>query len=353
MQNMDYYYDFSGQKFGHPLSLSINSFDRPGFSRIKSLEIGYVLKGGYEVITEHFSGHIKEHELVLIAPEEIHKVCKQTDKRAVILTIHIDFSRLPSFLVGDVRSSFVSTICSETYHPELLRAFKKSITSLFRLLQEKDYNLYELNKRMMELISIASDSKRYSIEKLPLISEHSESYMKAIRFIDQHYQENIHLEDVARTLNFSVSYTSKLFKKYTEISFVKYLSYVRIRASLEALLEGKESIEKIAQDCGMPNTKAYTKAFRELYGILPSAYRKQFVQNKKYNDGHLDQEMVLDDGQISLLAHLLEENEAVLYEDERLRLKKENNGYITEWKQEPAELRIKEKRIAFYFPCEG
>ena len=28
MQNINYYYDFSGQKFGYPLSLSINSFNK-------------------------------------------------------------------------------------------------------------------------------------------------------------------------------------------------------------------------------------------------------------------------------------------------------------------------------------
>lgn len=45
MQNMQHYYDFSGQKFGYPLSLSINSFKRQVFSRQSSLEISYVLKG--------------------------------------------------------------------------------------------------------------------------------------------------------------------------------------------------------------------------------------------------------------------------------------------------------------------
>ena len=53
--------------------------------------------------------------------------------------------------------------------------------------------------------------------------------MKAILFIDQHYQEDIHLEDVAQNLSFSISYASRLFKKYTGVSFVKYLSMVRIK----------------------------------------------------------------------------------------------------------------------------
>lgn len=350
MQNMEYYYDFSGQKFGYPLSLSINSFDRPEFSRIKSLKIGYVLKGEYEVVTEHFTGHIKEHELLLIAPEEIHKICKQSDGENVILMIHIDFTLLPSSLLGNVRESFASMVCTASLHSELLEAFQKCIASLFQLLQKEDYNLFELNKQMMELISLASDSARYSIEKLPLVSEYNESYMKAIRFIDQHYQEDIHLEDIARTLNFSVSYTSKLFKKYAEIPFVKYLSYVRIRASLDALLEGRESIEKIAHDCGMPNVKAYTKAFKEMYGILPSAYRKQFVQNKKYSAGCLDQEMVLDSRQVSLLSHLMKENAAVLYEDGKIRLKKEKEEYVIEFKQKSEELRLRENAISLYFP---
>ena len=63
MQNMNYYYDFSGQKFNHPLSLSINSFDRKVFSRQTSLELSYVLKGSYEVITEHISHSLTEQEL--------------------------------------------------------------------------------------------------------------------------------------------------------------------------------------------------------------------------------------------------------------------------------------------------
>ena len=75
--------------------------------------------------------------------------------------------------------------------------------------------------------------------------------MKAILFIDQHYQEDIHLEDVAQNLSFSISYASRLFKKYTGVSFVKYLSMVRIRHSLEKLLAGKDSIDEIAYSCGM------------------------------------------------------------------------------------------------------
>ena len=86
--NMNYYYDFSGQKFEYPLSLSINQFDRQVFSRQSSLEISYVLKGSYEVITEKMSTVIYEHELAIIAPNDIHML-KMNEKESIILTLHI------------------------------------------------------------------------------------------------------------------------------------------------------------------------------------------------------------------------------------------------------------------------
>ena len=108
MQNMKYYYDFSGQKFGYPLSLSINSFSRQVFYRHSSLEITYVLKGEYEVITENFSHIIKEHELLIIAPNDIHIIRQNSREENVILTIHIDFSLFPSAMIGEIKHSYES-----------------------------------------------------------------------------------------------------------------------------------------------------------------------------------------------------------------------------------------------------
>ena len=140
-------------------------------------------------------------------------------------------------------------------------------------------DLFALNEIMMKILCIAKKQRNTPFEQLPVDSTHHENYVRAIQFIDRHYQEDIHLTDIAKTLSFSTSYTSRLFTRYTGLSFVKYLSYVRVRESLEDLLEGKASIEEISGKCGMPNSKAYSQIFKELYGITPSTYRKRFVKN--------------------------------------------------------------------------
>ena len=138
---------------------------------------------------------------------------------------------------------------------------------------------------------------------------------------------------MADTLSFSLSYTSKLFKKFTGITFIKYLNSVRIRASLEDLLEG------ISDECGMPNSKAYTEAFKEIYGISPSNYRKRFKKNFAPT---VEKEMKLHDFD-SILEDFINEEETV-YEDEKCKITL-NTEHIKLETEEEITISNKGKRI--------
>ena len=332
MQNMNYYYDFSGQKFGYPLSLSINGFSRSVFSRQSSLEISYILKGEYEAVTADFSCMLKERDLIVIAPDTMHMICPKQEAcgEAVILTIHVDFSRMSDAMAGDRTNAFRTVVCAADKNRDFYICLKRKIGQLLVMLMKGRDNLYELNAIMMELVSLAA-RQDFSMEDLPLHSDSHENYMKAMQYIDGHYHEELTLSDIAEQLSFSLSYTSKLIKRYTGIPFVKYLAYVRVRASLEALLEGRSSIEQIAADCGMPNAKAYTAAFKELYGILPSSYRKQFRKNLKYGSKaplKKMQKMALDEEQKALLRHFVEESQIPVYEDSYLSIQKTGSEVV-------------------------
>lgn len=334
MQNMNTYYDFSGQKFGHPLSLSINGFDRQVFSQQTSLELSYVLEGRYEVITEGFSHLLNRHELALIAPGEIHMIRKapgaENSAASVILTVHIDFERMPEALVGQVDGLFSTMVCTEAENAPLLGRLRQTLGRLLRLLTQPEHSLFQLNARMMELADLCASGARRPMESIPLQSPLHESSRRAIRFINRNFRQDIHLEDVAKELAFSVSYTSKLFTKHIGLPFVKYLSYVRVRASLEALLEGRESIEAIALDCGMPSAKAYAAAFKEMYGILPSVYRKRFLQNLRYSETGTDQKMRLDAAHLALLDHLLRLPDQTIHQAPGLTILRRGEAVVCE-----------------------
>ncbi len=65
--------------------------------------------------------------------------------------------------------------------------------------------------------------------------------------------------------------------------------------------------------------------FKELYGVLPSAYRKQFQQNLRYSQHQEYQKMELNEKQKQLLMQLIEEQRQIIYEDARILVWKEEN----------------------------
>ena len=175
MMNMTSYYDFSGLKFGYPLSLSINSFDRHIFSRQNSLELSYVLQGEYQIVTEKLTSKLSKGELVMIAPGDIHLISHKKD--GVILTIHIDFDRMTSALSGNSNEAFSTMIVTNQAYDQL----KNKISWILILIRQENYNLYTLNAYMMDILSIASQVS-FSMSSLPLQDEAHKNYMQAILY---------------------------------------------------------------------------------------------------------------------------------------------------------------------------
>ena len=184
MKDMSGYYDFSGQKFGYPLSLSINGFSQNVFTRQSSLELSYVLCGEYEAVTEQFSTIVHREELILIAPYEMHllrKRCRRDDGK--ILTIHIDFDRMPESMTGEGKGQFYSGVFSSQKNPSVYFPLKRKIGELVKMLMDGQTNLLRLNVLMAELVCFSA-RENVLLEELPLQSEYQENYLKAIRYID-------------------------------------------------------------------------------------------------------------------------------------------------------------------------
>ncbi len=100
------------------------------------------------------------------------------------------------------------------------------------------------------------------------------SLKNMINYIEQHFAMHISLSDIAASGICCKSKCSSLFKKYLHDTPISYLTKLRLRKSLSALLESDICITDIALQYGFNGASYYCEAFKNHYGISPLKYRK-------------------------------------------------------------------------------
>lgn len=97
---------------------------------------------------------------------------------------------------------------------------------------------------------------------------------QVVKYLEQHYMDDIGIGSIAQQLNVSANYLSMLFNKKTGTPFVKYLTNIRMLKAKELLLNTNLQVKQIAEKVGYYSTRHFTKLFVENCSSYPSDYRK-------------------------------------------------------------------------------
>lgn len=99
---------------------------------------------------------------------------------------------------------------------------------------------------------------------------------KAKEFIREHYKEPVSLEEVSGIVAFNSSYFSTLFKKECGVTFVEYLTQIRIEKAKELLRDTDMSIADVCCSVGYLDVKHFNKTFKKYASISPAEFRKLY-----------------------------------------------------------------------------
>jgi two-component system response regulator YesN len=110
---------------------------------------------------------------------------------------------------------------------------------------------------------------------------------EARHYIDDHYNEEVSLEDVAAHVDLSPYYFSKLFKEQNGTSFIDYLTGIRIRQGKELLKETRLSLKEICFKVGYHDPNYFSRVFKKNTGRTPSEYRAS-VKGTKTKDTYIN-----------------------------------------------------------------
>ncbi len=91
------------------------------------------------------------------------------------------------------------------------------------------------------------------------------------------YNTDLDIEKMAKLVNMSYSYFSRLFKATVGRSFSEHLNFIRITEAEQLLLDTEMSVADIALAVGFTNSSYFIAQFRNQYHVTPKQYRSKYA----------------------------------------------------------------------------
>lgn len=98
---------------------------------------------------------------------------------------------------------------------------------------------------------------------------------KALWYIESHFAEEVALDDVAACGGVSRFHLSRAFGVATGHSIMRYVRGGRLTEAARRLADGAPDILSVALDAGYGSHEAFTRAFRDPFGVTPETAREQ------------------------------------------------------------------------------
>lgn len=161
--------------------------------------------------------------------------------------------------------------CSIQWQKDLLCSIDEA---WFLCINEEEGYEFEVRNVLSKIIYLMSKNLD-CIESNTSTKKLRDSYrMKnMLKYIDEHYSDNITINEIAESVSLSVSECLRCFHSTIGTTPIQYLKSFRIKKAAELLTNTDMKIVDIGIICGFQDMSYFAKTFRNIYGCTPSKYR--------------------------------------------------------------------------------
>ncbi len=237
----------------------------------RSIEILLVLSGTLQVRVENQQYVLQENDILLINSDQVHDTCSE-DCVLVLLQM-----RLSSFHLDWLNPESLHFDCNSSQHKNspAFDQIRELIARLIKLNAASASNQVLSLSYAYQIIYILLQNFVSSNPGKLRPPKQMERLKHIIRFVEENYQRDLSLTEIAKKEGLTPPYLSSFFEKNMSMTLTNYISKIRLEHSLHLLMNTEKSIEEISEACGFANQRSYATLFKKQYGTLPSLYRKE------------------------------------------------------------------------------
>lgn len=254
------------------------------------LELNFVANAaGARRVVGDSSEVIDNLDLVLITSPDLEHVweqyeCKSEDIHEVTVQFRLNFDLdTSSFRFSSYKSIYNMLIRAQrglAFPPEAIMlvyhrlARLSSIEEGFIAVQEFFSILYELSK-----FDDARELASSSFAKVEVVSE-SKRILKVKNYIDEHYKDDLSLEQLADLVGMTPTAFSRYFKQRTAKNISEYIVDIRLGHAARLLVDTSDSVSEICWATGFNTLSNFNRLFRKRKGCSPTEFREKYQKTK-------------------------------------------------------------------------
>lgn len=254
------------------------------------LELNFVANAaGARRVVGDSSEVIDNLDLVLITSPDLEHVweqyeCKSEDIHEVTVQFRLNFDLdTSSFRFSSYKSIYDMLIRAQrglAFPPEAIMLVYHRLVRLssieegFIAVQEFFSILYELSK-----FNDARELASSSFAKVEVVSE-SKRILKVKNYIDEHYKDDLSLEQLADLVGMTPTAFSRYFKQRTAKNISEYIVDIRLGHAARLLVDTSDSVSEICWATGFNTLSNFNRLFRKRKGCSPTEFREKYQKTK-------------------------------------------------------------------------
>ena len=229
-------------------------------------EILYFLAGDSEYVVEGAVYPLCPHDMILIRPQEMHRIYHKSDALYSRLVISIEKSFFEQEECMPYRSVFLDRRSGTRNRICAAAVSKSGIGELFERMKKYTDGYKNLTSPVIrgEIIELLHLLNSVNLSDSP----RTNSIQEIIAYINGNYQNPISLSSIAEEFYISREHLSRLFKKSTGYTLSGYVNHKRIIAVGEGYRQGA-TLGDACICAGFNDYTAFYRAIRREYGISP------------------------------------------------------------------------------------
>ena len=240
-----------------------------------AIEIIMPLTNSYVAVCGGKEYVLQERDILIIPSGTLHSLKAQKGRRLIFLFDNNAFTGNPAL---SEMSSVLSEplLINEDYSHEFLESAGHLIKDIYVLYS--NFNEAAEVYIYIKILTLLARIKEYQLSSIKYDDDgrYSETFSVVLKYIDQNYMNDISLDELASLAGYSTYHFSRIFKKYSNTTFINFLNRRRVKAAETMLLESENSITDVAMKSGFSSLTTFNRVFKIINGYTPSEYKKLY-----------------------------------------------------------------------------